>query len=495
MGLNWRNKDTTKDTPESVIGELYGFSTFRGMQRKAIGDVLGGDNSLYVAPTGMGKSLCYQVPAIMQERGTVTLVTTPLIALMRDQVRKLKSLGIPAGMLHSDMTAKREDILQSVRDGSYAMMYMSPEQLLKDDVVDTLKNTRKAFMAIDEAHCISQWGHDFRPAYGALERSIEACGFEYSSSFTATASPAVQRDIQRSLDIDNKKVRREKPLRENLSYGVTQLDDRKGKIDRIADLIEEYAPNKDDAVIVYCGTRHQTDHIASLLGFRNIRAQFYHGEMAGKMRRDVETRFMLDSPRVLAATNAFGMGIDKPNIRLVIHEQLPSSVQNYLQETGRAGRDGKPAHCELLYAPEDRGLHDYFIERKSPPMEFVRGVYLNLLEAESNRFVKPGDFFSVDMFRFYRLFDKKRKWDIETNELRVNSAFVVLEQAGVIERSGASMFRMLKPLEGKEEKTVKELNAHRLMVNRFHLDQMMAYAGDEKPSQKKLITMLGRNPS
>ncbi len=465
------------------------------MQRKVIHTLLQGDDALYIAPTGLGKSLCYQLPAVMQERGKTAVITTPLIALMRDQVRKLQELEIPATDFHSDMTRNRERVLEEIQRGKYAMVYMSPEQLQKADVIESLRSTNRSFMAIDEAHCISQWGHDFRPAYGALGKAVKHCGFEQVGAFTATASPIVEQDIRRTLAIPKENHHRENPLRKNLQYGVTKLDTRHQKIDAIEKLIKEHAPGKNDAVIVYCGTRNDTDHIASMLRFRGMGAQFYHGEMAGSMRRDTEKKFMGDTPRVLAATNAFGMGIDKPNIRLVIHNQFPSSVQNYLQETGRAGRDGKPSRCELLYCPQDSELQEYFLERKVPPYMFIRGVYLNLVEASQKRSMRAEGYFSIDLFPFYRLFDRKGKWDIEKNELRVNSAFSILEQAGIIERPSPSVFRIAGALDENEtgQQLVKGMRNQRESVGRFHLDQMLTYATSPKPSQQQLIKMLGQN--
>lgn len=360
MPINWRNKNDGTDSPEAVLKEAFGHDTFRYRQKEAIEAALRGENILRIAPTGSGKSISYQVPAVLERKRRSTLVVSPLIALMRDQVRGLTAAGIPATELHSDVT-DRDDVIEKAKFGRYALIYASPEQLQKDDVRDSLRG-RVARMDVDEAHCISQWGNDFRPTYRLLGQAKEELQIPAASAFTATASHMVQKDIMSTLKMESCTEIIDEPYRPNLEYSITKIDGYKAKRETVLERVKESS----GASIVYCGTKRNTEQLFEFLKSSGVDTEYYHGNLLESDRRRIEERFKDGRTKVLVATNAFGMGIDKSDIRRVIHFQIPGTVQAYLQETGRAGRDGEAARCELLYSDQDIGLQEYLIESRSP---------------------------------------------------------------------------------------------------------------------------------
>ncbi len=350
-------------TPQvTLLGQLrrfWQFQNFRHGQEEVIKAVLEHHDTLVVMPTGAGKSLCYQLPAIMLPG--LTLVVSPLIALMKDQVEALTARGISAAYINSSLTpAQNAYTMHHVRQGKIRILYVAPERFPSEEFGEMLKTIPIALFAIDEAHCVSQWGHDFRPDYMNLKRFIAALPRRPTVlACTATATPEVQDDVVTRLGLKTPQVFVRGFDRPNLTFlaarGLDEYDREKLLVHAVSSL--------QGAGIVYAGTRKRTEELAVLLQDYDIAASVYHAGMKPEERKSVQDAFMADRIRVMVATVAFGMGIDKKDIRFVLHAHMPSSLESYYQEAGRAGRDGRPALCMLLHAYKDRRLHEYFIEK------------------------------------------------------------------------------------------------------------------------------------
>src|ERR671915_301173 len=337
--------------PTRVLKEIFGFDAFRPGQEEAIRAVLEGRDTLAVMPTGGGKSLCYQVPALMQE--TLTVIVSPLISLMKDQVDSLiQSSVTEAAALHSGLSPEeRWEVERRVRTGEIRMLYVAPERLRSLEFVLSLRRAGVGLFVVDEAHCISEWGHNFRPDYLFLPRAVRDLGSPPVLALTATATPRVRADILRSLKMRDPKVVVTSFNRPNLKYRVLSAKEKKHKLPLILDVIRSSPPPG----IVYATTRKECEELATSLRRSGIDAAAYHAGMAPSQRSDVQERFMTDELSVVVATVAFGMGVDKANVRFVIHSSVPGSLPAYMQESGRAGRDGAKAECVILYRSADLG--------------------------------------------------------------------------------------------------------------------------------------------
>lgn len=358
------------DAALEVLHERFGYPAFRAGQAEAVSSVLAGRETVVILPTGGGKSLCYQVPALLMPG--LTIVVSPLISLMKDQVDALDRRGIPAAFINSSLSSGAvSHRMAAARSGALKLLYVAPERFDGGNTLERLREMDVSLFAVDEAHCISEWGHDFRPSYLRLAAVREALGNPALLALTATATPHVREDIVRQLRMGRPTVIVTGFDRTNLTYYV-----RSGRTDADKDqaLIEEIRA-RDGLGIVYASTRKSVERIATMLNRRRIRALPYHAGLDDQHRREVQDAFMREEARVIVATNAFGMGIDKSNVRLVVHHAMPGTLEAYYQEAGRAGRDGEPAECVLLHAYRDRFTHEYFIRTAHPRREVVEPLY------------------------------------------------------------------------------------------------------------------------
>ncbi len=346
----------------STLKEYFGFDSFRPLQEDIIRDSLAGKDGFVLLPTGGGKSLCFQLPALLREG--LTIVVSPLIALMKDQVDALQSAGVPATFLNSSL-AKGEAAprMRGLHNGEYKLLYVAPERLMLSGFLDDLKRWKVNAFAIDEAHCISEWGHDFRPEYRKLAQVRELFPNVPMMALTATATERVREDIVRQLHLRDAAIYVASFNRENLSYRVLA---KARAYDQILDFLESCPA---DSGIIYAQSRRSTETLAAKLNADGVEAVSYHAGMNTADRSRNQEAFLRDEVRVVCATVAFGMGINKPNVRFVIHHDLPKNVESYYQETGRAGRDGLPSDCLLLFSPGDRVKYGRFIDEKPDAKE------------------------------------------------------------------------------------------------------------------------------
>jgi ATP-dependent DNA helicase RecQ len=329
-----------------TLKEVFGYDQFRGYQEEIIRNVLDGKNTFVIMPTGAGKSLCYQLPAIVLE-GTA-IVISPLIALMKNQVDQLNAFGINAQFLNSTLTKTEVNkVKKETLNGNLKLLYVAPESLTKQDNIDFLKSANVSFAAVDEAHCISEWGHDFRPEYRRIRSILSEIGNVHVIALTATATPKVQVDIKRNLQIENAIVFKSSFNRPNLYYEVRPKKKTKKQ------LIKFIHENKGKSGIVYCLSRKKVEEIAEMLRVNDVKAAPYHAGLEADVRRRNQDDFLNEEIDVIVATIAFGMGIDKPDVRFVIHYDTPKSLEGYYQETGRAGRDGLEGNCIMFYSYND----------------------------------------------------------------------------------------------------------------------------------------------
>jgi ATP-dependent DNA helicase RecQ len=356
-----------------VLRERFGLADFRGPQREAIEAVLAGRDVLLTMPTGAGKSLVYQLPALMLDG--LTLVVSPLIALMQDQVDALKRKGIAAEFVNSSLDAqKRRANLEKAARGELALLYVTPERFRSSDFQTAMPRLKIARLAVDEAHCVSQWGHDFRPDYSRLAEYRARIGDPPTIALTATATPRVAQDIVELLGLRDPLVIRTGIERPELFLAATRIELADEKLPLLAARIAEL----DGAGIVYSTLIKDLEALHVELRRAGVHSLVYHGKLSPDERRAMQTRFMASEREVVLATNAFGMGVDKEDIRFVLHAQVPRTLEQWTQEVGRAGRDGKPAWCEVLYFEEDLAIQQNFVEWANPSREYLMHVYETL---------------------------------------------------------------------------------------------------------------------
>ncbi|MCK7589871.1 DNA helicase RecQ [Subsaxibacter sp. CAU 1640] len=345
-----------------ALKKYFGFSKFKGLQEEVIKSIVSGHNTFVIMPTGGGKSLCYQLPALIKD-GTAIIVS-PLIALMKNQVDAIRAVSQNEGVAHvlNSSLSKTEikQVKEDISNGVTKLLYVAPESLTKEEYVEFLKSETVSFMAVDEAHCISEWGHDFRPEYRNLKQIIERIGNDIPIiGLTATATPKVQEDILKSLNITNAKTFKASFNRPNLYYEVRP---KTKNVD--ADIIRFIKQNQGKSGIIYCLSRKRVEELAQVLQVNGIKAVPYHAGLDAKTRVKHQDMFLMEDVDVVVATIAFGMGIDKPDVRFVIHHDMPKSIESYYQETGRAGRDGGEGHCLAFYAYKDIEKLEKFMSGK-----------------------------------------------------------------------------------------------------------------------------------
>ena len=349
-----------KDHLTEELKRHFGFGAFKGEQRAIIESVLAGKDTFVLMPTGGGKSLCYQLPSLMME-GTA-IVISPLIALMKNQVDAMRNFSEEDGVAHfinsSLNKSAIEQVKQDILSGRTKLLYVAPESLTKEDNVEFLRQVKISFYAVDEAHCISEWGHDFRPEYRRIRAIVDEIGRAPIIALTATATPKVQSDILRNLGIQDAKVFKSSFNRPNLYYEIRDKQDPK------RDIIKFIRQNPGKSGIIYCLSRKKVEEMAELLNVNGIKARPYHAGLDAKTRAENQDAFLMEEVNVIVATIAFGMGIDKPDVRFVIHYDIPKSLEGYYQETGRAGRDGKEGQCIAFYSYKDIQKLEKFMQGK-----------------------------------------------------------------------------------------------------------------------------------
>lgn len=353
---------------KTTLKKYWGYDSFRPLQEEIISSILEGRDTLAILPTGGGKSICFQVPALMREG--VCIVVSPLIALIKDQVENLCRRGIEAVAIHSGMTYRQIDTaLDNVVYGDVKFLYVSPERLRSDLFKARVRKMNVNLIAVDEAHCISQWGYDFRPDYLVIAEILKILPSRVPVvAMTATATEAVAEDIMARLEFRERNIIRGSFLRKNLSYIFRKVEDKSGRLLKICGGVA-------GSGIVYVGRRKSAEDLSKLLQSHGIAAESYHAGMSPAVRNAVQERWIGGNTRIMVATNAFGMGIDKPDVRFVCHYDMPDCVENYFQESGRAGRDGKESFCILLWNEADLATHRKVIQTSYPPLPYVRDLY------------------------------------------------------------------------------------------------------------------------
>lgn len=461
----------------------FGLSSFRPGQEEVISAVLAGHDCMCVMPTGGGKSLCYQLPAIARQG--LTLVVSPLIALMKDQVDALDELGIKSTFVNSSLSvAEQRTRLVNMADGRYDLVYIAPERLRNPRFLEAVRKTQVQLLAVDEAHCISEWGHDFRPDYARLGRFRQRLGFPQTIALTATATSDVRKDVGELLLMRKPKVFVTGFARRNLHFEVHYPGDQREKDRLLLDFLRE----NPGSGIIYASTRKKCGELAELISGELKRSVgTYHAGLTPDERRRVQEAFMQDRVQVVAATNAFGMGIDKSDLRFVVHYNMPGSLEAYYQEAGRAGRDGKPSRCLLLYNYQDRFIQEFFIDNAYPTREIVAEVYEYLRSVDDD---------PIEI----TLEDLKERLALKIGTEGVGASERLLEKCGAIERMD-SMENKASVRIDSNLPTLVDLLPKEAKVRRKVLRQIEQEVGEMRyervyfhPQKVAAMAGLGRDP-
>lgn len=351
---------------EKILFETFGYTTFRDPQKEIIKSIIQKNDVLAILPTGAGKSICYQLPSLIFDG--LTVVISPLISLMQDQVEQIKD-KIPSAYLNSFQTYnEQQSIGYKILNGKIKLLYVSPEKFITPNFQDLLKKVNISLLAVDEAHCISQWGHDFRPSYLKITEVFEQIPRCPVAAFTATATPEVRADIIQKLNLQSPRIFIKGFFRPNIYIEVIKI---KNRIEKIYDLLESIKGSK----IIYCPSRKDTEELNEKLVTKNFSSLPYHAGMTKDERKTIQEFFISNKSEIIVATNAFGMGINKPDIRAVIHFGMPGSIESYYQEIGRAGRDNFKAFAYLIYSNSDRKIHEYFLANSFPDRKKIINFY------------------------------------------------------------------------------------------------------------------------
>lgn len=460
---------------KELLAEKFGYTHFRKGQEEIIQKILHKENVLGIMPTGGGKSICYQLPALVLEG--LTLVISPLISLMKDQVDSLNEVGIPAAFINSTLsTLEMNERVRKAARGEIKLLYVAPERLESADFRELLRYVPIELLAVDEAHCISQWGHDFRPSYLRLAETIQNFNQQPTIiALTATATPQVADDISRLLNIPKENEIKTGFARENLSFQV--IKDQKDLY-----LLEYLKLNKGQSGIIYASTRKEVERLYHLLDHHEFSVGKYHGGLNDSERQKNQEDFLFDRIEVMIATNAFGMGINKSNVRFVIHAQIPGNLESYYQEAGRAGRDGLPSEAVLLYAPQDLQVQKFFIEQSQSETTYQQNEYTKLREMNQyahtqmclQRFILK--YFGEDQpdcGKCSNCLDEREQVDITTDTQKVLSC---------VKRMGEKFGKALvaKVLTGSNDQKIKQ----------WRFEQLPTYGLMNEYSQKEVSGLI-----
>jgi len=464
-----RNPPIPAETLDALLSKHFGFPGFHPGQRDPIDAVLAGDDTVVVMPTGAGKSLCFQLPALALEG--VTLVVSPLISLMKDQVDGMRERGLPATCLNSSISMEETaDRIAALRRGETKLVYVAPERFRNTRFQELLQSLRISLIAVDEAHCISQWGHDFRPDYIRLGAAVAALPKTPIMALTATATPEVRNDIAKQLGLGTNGRKPPRVFvrgfrRDNLRLVVEPCPSHNAKLARIRKVLAEFPTG-----IIYCSTRKQVERVGTLLAGARLKHMVYHAGLPDEARSRAQDKFMNGEVPLVVATNAFGMGVDRADLRCVIHWDIPGSLEAYYQEVGRAGRDGHLSHCELLYNYADIGTQRFFLDGSNPDPSLVTKLWLEVkaILAKGPQ-TRPLDEWSEHVLA-------------TDNKITVHTCMGLFERAGLIERTieagnrcyttrlseSGDIGKLKALLPSIEEKRLRDLRKLDLMLNYAH---------------------------